>query len=353
MVDPLFFARGSGFPGRRPIAAVVTVLVVAGLMTITGPIPSADAAFPPAVADELRDRAVPESEHHGPGPDATAAARASIGTTRRRSSRTSGPDGGLRPGVDPTTISGKLDDDSTSSRRTRAGSCSTRATSARPTAAGMSSTSPPRPARPSSLHPLRGWRRLPVAGDDLGLLSADRRFDQGPRSRWSSSTTTAPEVAERSSPSSRWNGTTWAESPIVPTSAFNSSVSSAQSPAFGEFAVDLTAAGILPSTPSDVPVVRLAVRLHADRELGAGGSSRTSSPSLRWRSRTARKVQITKVDEPVGPAPACDVPLRPRAGRRSSPSKTRTPATPAERGLRIRRSRSSAVRSDRSWVAHR
>ncbi len=98
-----------------------------------------------------------------------------------------------------------------------------------------------------------------------------------------------------------WNGSTWIESPILPI-AFNSSVSAAQSPAFGEFAVDLTAAGILPSTPS---ACQSFVSSYVFTQTGNAASAELKDyvgvPPVEISN--CSQVEITKVTDPPVPEP--------------------------------------------------
>ena len=156
---------------------------------------------------------------------------ASTGTTRRRSSRTSGTRPTSAAPAPTRRRSAGSSTTSTSSHRTPSRTrCSTRATSARPSVAGRSSTSRPAPARRScTTSSTEAGAAIPVAGEIsvyFPLIGGPTRDEVTlVKFNYDSAGGGRTSVTQLD-----WNGSTWVETPLAPTTAFNSSVNSAGSP---------------------------------------------------------------------------------------------------------------------------
>ena len=95
---------------------------------------------------------------------------------------------------------------------------------------------------------------------------------------------------------------TWVETALAPTTGFNSGVNAAQSPSFGEFAVDLTATGVLPSSDACDTVLSPYVFTQTGNAASAELKDIVDIPNLVISN--CSQVEITKVTDPAVPDPA-------------------------------------------------
>jgi hypothetical protein len=287
-------------PVRRDLFCVTALLVItAGLVTVPGLVRPADAAFPgqPWQTNfEIDGNEVvngPSPPSGGAGVDWANAASflQDFGNVTEACT-----------GTDPTTISGKLDDFNVFAPNPVPGQILAKGDLCQ-AAIGWEVINVTTPTGATELHYIlySAWRRNPVPGEIsfyVPLIGGPTKQDVTLiKFNYDSAGQGSTSVSEL-----RWNGSTWVETALSPTTAFNSAVNAGQSPSFGEFAVDLTATSILPSTPSTCQTFSSSfVFTQTGNAASAELKDYIGMPPLEISN--CSQIEITKVTDPAVPDP--------------------------------------------------